>query len=146
MTLYSSSRVYCLIFILVGIGSVVFLGSAEMYFAKLPIIILLARVFAIQKYVRYTIYFIMMFAPVAFFVVAMWTGINCCRGLHVTYGHWLLNCIEAIFYTLASRNCLSLAVDCVIFVLPLPSIIQMHLPLRQKFGAVAESGTIGSSL
>ncbi|KAK4205439.1 hypothetical protein QBC40DRAFT_162446 [Triangularia verruculosa] len=105
-----------------------------MYFAKLPILIFVMRTFGIHRWLRHTGYFIIVFTAIGFFAAAMWTGAHCSPGLHTVNVEFMFKCIDATFYTTVSRNCLSLVVDLVIFVLPLPFVVKLKLSRRKKIG------------
>ncbi|KAK4225231.1 hypothetical protein QBC38DRAFT_421817 [Podospora fimiseda] len=111
-----------------------FTATAAMYFAKLPILIFVMRTFGIHKWLRYTGYFLMVFMALCFFASAMWTGVNCSPGLHTVDVPFLFKCVDATYYTTVSRNSLSLVVDLVIFVLPLPFVIKLKLSRRKRIG------------
>ncbi|KAK3389600.1 hypothetical protein B0H63DRAFT_445781 [Podospora didyma] len=91
-------------------ASCIFTATAAMYFAKLPILLFVMRTFGVHAWLRYTGYFLMVVTATCFFAAAMWTGVN------------------------LSRNSLSLAVDVVIFAMPLPFVAKLNLSLRKKMG------------
>jgi hypothetical protein len=105
-----------------------------MYFAKLPILVLILRSFGIKTWLRRTSYILMVVTAMGFLAAALYTGIKCSPGLYEVNVSYLLSCVDATFYTIVSRNCLSLTVDLIIFVLPLPVIRDLHLPRRTKIG------------
>lgn len=112
----------------------IFTATAAMYFAKLPVLIFLIRIFGIQKWLRYTAYFLMVITALGFLASALWTGLQCSPNLHKADEAFLFNCVSATLYTTVSRNSLSLAVDLVIFFMPLPLIAQLKLARRKKIG------------
>ncbi|KXX80782.1 hypothetical protein MMYC01_203924 [Madurella mycetomatis] len=105
-----------------------------MYFAKLPILIFVMRTFGIHTWLRYTGYFLMIAMALCFFASAMWTGAHCSPGLHTVDTLFLVSCVKSTYHTTVSRNSLSLAVDVVIFVLPLPFVVKLKLSRRKKIG------------
>ncbi|KAK0662075.1 hypothetical protein QBC41DRAFT_32172 [Cercophora samala] len=111
-----------------------FTATAAMYFSKLPILIFVMRTFGIHKWLRHTGYFLIVFTAVCFFAAAMWTGAHCSPGLHTVDLNFMFKCIDATFYTTVSRNCLSLVVDLIIFILPLPFVMKLKLSRRKKIG------------
>lgn len=112
----------------------IFTATAAMYFAKLPILIFVMRTFGIHKWVRYTGLFLIVITALGFLAAAMWTGINCSPSLHTINAMFLFKCVDATYDTTVSRNSLSLAVDLVIFVLPLPLVVKLKLSRRKKIG------------
>lgn len=111
------------------------MATSAMYLAKLPILIFLIRAFGIKKWLRYIAYFLMVFTALGFLAAALETGVNCSSSSHDDLGDaFLFNCMLATFYTGVSRNSLSVAVDLVIIVLPLPIISKLELPIRKKVG------------
>ena len=105
-----------------------------MYFAKLPLLLLFLRTFGIKKWLRYTCHSLMIFTALGFLASAMYTGIKCSPEIYDPDVPFLFQCVGATFYTTVSRNVLSLVVDVVIFILPLPIILKLKLPLHKKIG------------
>ncbi|KAF2683814.1 hypothetical protein K458DRAFT_42700 [Lentithecium fluviatile CBS 122367] len=112
----------------------IFTATSAMYFAKLPLLILFLRTFGIKKWLRYTCYFLVSFTAVGFLASAMYTGIQCSPEVYEPGVPFLFQCVSATFYTTVSRNSLSLAVDVVIFILPLPIILKLKMALHKKIG------------
>ncbi|KAF2877752.1 hypothetical protein BDV95DRAFT_555853 [Massariosphaeria phaeospora] len=112
----------------------IFTATSAMYFSKLPLLIFFLRTFGVKRWVRYTCYSLMTFTAVGFFASAMYTGIWCSPEIHTADVPYLFNCVSATFYTTVSRNALSLAVDVVIFVLPLPIVLRLKMALHNKIG------------
>lgn len=106
-----------------------------MYFAKIPILIFVMRLFGVQSWLRYTGYFLLVFTALCFLASALWTGVHCSPGLHpVQDTNFLFGCVRSTIDTTVSRSSLSLAVDIVIFLLPLPSVAKLNLSQRKKVG------------
>lgn len=105
-----------------------------MYFSKLPLLILFLRTFGVKRWLRYTCYSLMVFTAIGFLASAMYTGIRCSPEIYTADVPFLFQCVSATFYTTVSRNALSLAVDVVIFVLPLPIILRLKMALHKKIG------------
>ncbi|KAI1504831.1 hypothetical protein F5X99DRAFT_371110 [Biscogniauxia marginata] len=134
-TFNSTPETVSLIFITRLAAACIFTATAAMYFAKLPLLILFLRSFGVKKWLRYTCYTLMVITAVGFLAAALYTGVNCSPEIHTSLGDpYLFRCVSATFYTTVSRNSLSLIVDMVIFVLPLPIVTKLKLPLRKKIG------------
>lgn len=113
----------------------IFTATAAMYFAKLPILIFLLRTFGVKKWLRYISYCLMVLTALAFLASALWTGVNCSPGLQDDVDQaFLFSCVSATFYTTVSRNSISLAVDVIIFIMPLPLVARLKMAPRKKIG------------
>ncbi|KAI1840834.1 hypothetical protein JX266_012982 [Neoarthrinium moseri] len=133
-TFNSDPKTVSITFITNLAAACIFTATAAMYFAKLPILVLILRTFHVKKWLRYISYTLMSVTAVGFLASALWTGVHCSPGLHRQDQQFLFGCVEATFYTTVSRNSLSLVVDLVIFVLPLPLIMKLKLPRNKKLG------------
>ncbi|RYP86359.1 hypothetical protein DL769_000743 [Monosporascus sp. CRB-8-3] len=85
-----------------------------MYTAKLPLLLLFIRTFGIEKWLRWTCKFLIIFGMLGFLATA--------------------TCITAVTHGAISRGSLSLTMDLIMFALPLPVIKKLHLPFRRKIG------------
>jgi hypothetical protein len=107
-------------------------GTAAMYFSKLPLILLLQRLFGIKVWFHRTCTGLMIFAAIGFLTAYLWVGVRCSPDLHKPDIMLLLQCVQAAVPTGISRNSISLFVDVVVFVLPLFIISDLKLSLRTK--------------
>jgi hypothetical protein len=114
--------------------SCIFTATFAMYFSKLPVLFLYIRTFGVQKWLRYTCWFLMVFNALGFICVMIYTGVMCSVELNPETPQFLAQCVSITIYTTVSRNALSIAVDLVIFFLPLPIIAKLKLPFYKKLG------------
>ncbi|KAI0098858.1 hypothetical protein GGR51DRAFT_537217, partial [Nemania sp. FL0031] len=109
-------------------------GTAAMYFAKLPLLVLIIRLFKVNKTLRYISYVLMAVTAAGFLGASLLTIVRCSPGINKLGDPFLFGCVEATIITGLTRNSLSLVADIIIFVLPLRSVAQLHLPLSKKIG------------
>ena len=80
-------------------------------------------------------YFLITFTALGFLAAAIETGVHCSSSSHDDLSVvFLFSCMNATYYTGVSRGSLSVAVDIVIMVLPLPIISELKLARRKKVG------------
>lgn len=68
----------------------------------------------------------------------LYAGISCSPDLpqHVVAPPFLFSCVTALTDATIARGSLSLAMDVIMFVLPIPVITRLNMPLRRKIGLV----------
>ncbi|KAI0096817.1 hypothetical protein F4776DRAFT_658602 [Hypoxylon sp. NC0597] len=114
----------------------IFSGNIAMYTAKLPLLFLFIRLFGVEKWLRWTCRFLIVFGLLGFLTAATYTSVSCSPQLHIVAVPFLFKCVTAVTNGCISRGSLSLTMDLVMFVLPLPVITKLKLPLRRKLGLV----------
>lgn len=107
-----------------------------MYFSKLPLLFFLLRIFRIEKLLRYTIHAIFFITTVGFSGAALYSIVECSSGINKVGEPLVFQCIAATLVTGITRNTISLAVDLVIFILPLRIVLKLKLPLHKKIELV----------
>lgn len=108
-----------------------------MWSAKAPILLLYIRIFNIEKWLRITSYCIL----VATFIILMTTStvsaVLCAPGIHEITPLFLADCATKGSQFGIAIAAVAVVTDIIIFVLPLPIIFRMQLPLHKKIGLVA---------
>lgn len=64
----------------------------------------------------------------------LYAGINCSPDLHTVSPLFMFGCVSALTDATIARGSISLALDIIMFILPLPVIAQLNMPLRRKIG------------
>jgi len=121
----------------VGIAS----GNCAIYSAKLPLLFMLRRTFGIKKWLRRACLFLIVFGTLGGVITLLFAGISCSPDLHQPTPPFLFSCVTALTNATIARGSISLAIDVIIFILPIPIIIDLKLPLRRKIGLGIAFGT-----
>lgn len=113
-----------------------FLSGFSMIASKTPILLLYVRLFGIQAWLKLWSYITLGVLTLLMLVSMITIGAVCAPRSSVVSVAFLMNCS-----TYSARNglaCgfLSLVVDIVIFILPLPVVTRLRLPTNKKVGLV----------
>ncbi|CAG9998322.1 unnamed protein product [Clonostachys byssicola] len=123
----------------VGLGSLV-VSNLSTWFTKAPLLLLLNRIFGIKNWLKIFVYITL---AVSLLIVVGITGYS--GRLCDPKGQWspefTVGCMDAGAIGNLICGCVGLAVDIVIFILPIPMIMQLHLPLRKKIGVIVVFAT-----
>ncbi|KAJ5947823.1 hypothetical protein N7466_000838 [Penicillium verhagenii] len=114
----------------IGIAS----GNCAIYSAKLPLLFMLKRTFGIKKWLRWSCLTLIIFGTLGGVITLLYAGISCSPDLHKPTTPFLFSCVAALTDATIARGSISLAVDVVTFVLPIPIIVNLKMPLRRKIG------------
>jgi hypothetical protein len=114
----------------VGIAS----GNSAVYSAKLPLLFMLIRIFGIKDWLRWTCIFLIVVGTLGGVVTLLYAGISCSPDLHEPTPPFLFSCVGALTNATIARGSISLAVDVIVFVVPIPVIVDLKMPLRRKIG------------
>lgn len=114
----------------VGIAS----GNGAIYSAKLPLLFMLNRTFGVKRWFRWTCLFLIIFGTLGGVITLLFASISCSPSLHEPTPPFLFSCVTALTNATIARGSLSLAVDVIVFVLPIPIIVNLKMPLRRKIG------------
>ncbi|KAH7310883.1 hypothetical protein B0I35DRAFT_463404 [Stachybotrys elegans] len=116
--------------------AVVFLSGFAMWTAKAPVLVLLIRLFGIRPWLRYTCIATLVLTGVALVAGDAWNAATCMPprsdlGFTPTF---LSECTDASSLIGVIVGVIGLVADVVIFVLPLPIVAGLKMPLPQKIG------------
>ncbi|KAJ5456701.1 hypothetical protein N7530_011975 [Penicillium desertorum] len=114
----------------VGIAS----GNSAVYSAKLPLLFMLIRIFGIKDWLRWTCIFLIVVGTLGGVITLLYAGISCSPDLHEPTPPFLFSCVGALTNATIARGSISLAVDVIVFVVPIPVIVDLKMPLRRKIG------------
>lgn len=114
----------------VGIAS----GNGATYSAKLPLLFLLMRTFGARKWLHWSCLALIISGTLGGLVTLLFASISCSPGLHQPTPPFLFSCVTALTNATIARGSISLAEDVIIFVLPMPIIVSLKMPLRRKIG------------
>lgn len=64
----------------------------------------------------------------------LYAGISCSPDLHQPTPPFLFTCVAALTNATIARGSISLAIDVIVFILPIPIIVNLKMPLRRKIG------------
>ena len=108
------------------------------FFTKLSLLLLYLRIFSPNRGVRYAIYFGMMANLVFYAVTTIIFGVLCVprvgegwlQTIQTTRCHksFIMDYAQGIFGVIS---------DFYIFILPMPIVFKLHMPLRRKIGVAA---------
>ncbi|KAI9835622.1 MAG: hypothetical protein M1838_005271 [Thelocarpon superellum] len=111
--------------------------ASTMFFVKFSILLMYLRIFTTNRFIKYSSYFLIIYTAGYGFPGAL-TSIFGCRPLakgwdvHIKTGY----CVNFAHLAVAA-NVLNIVGDFFIFLLPLPAIWHLHLPIRQRFAVMA---------
>lgn len=109
-------------------------GNGAIYSAKLPLLFMLKRTFGVKIWFRWTCIFLIVFGTLGGVVTLLYASITCSPDLHTPTPPFLFACVTAVTNATIARGSLSLAVDIVIFILPISIIVNLKMPARRKIG------------
>ncbi|KAF4631711.1 hypothetical protein G7Y89_g6426 [Cudoniella acicularis] len=113
-----------------------FLSGFSLWTAKAPILLLFIRLFGVHRWIRVTSIAILVVTGVAIIVGDSYNAAKCAPpksddGMTLVF---LSNCSTASSYVGVTLGTFGLVADIIIFVLPLPIIAKLHLPLGKRIG------------
>ncbi|CAG9998331.1 unnamed protein product [Clonostachys byssicola] len=113
--------------------AVAFLSGFSMFFAKAPVLLLLMRIFGVEKWLRWTCVVTLV---VLFIATVAGDAYNAhkCNPPAVPPMEFILSCADASALVGVILGPIGLAADIVIFILPIPVIVKLHMPLARKIG------------
>jgi hypothetical protein len=114
----------------------IFLSGFSLWTAKAPVLILFIRLFGIQRWLRITAILTLVITGVAVVVGDAYNASKCAppktdQELDMAF---IMGCTDASNHVGVSLGTIGIAADVVIFVLPLPIIAKLHIPLAKKIG------------
>jgi hypothetical protein len=121
----------------VGIAS----GNGAIYSAKLPLLFMLIRTFGIKNWLRWSCIFLIVFGTLGGLATLLYAGISCSPDLHEPTPPFLFSCVAALTDATIARGSISLAIDVAVFIIPIPVIVNLKMPLRRKIGVAFAFGT-----
>ncbi|CAI6043639.1 unnamed protein product [Clonostachys chloroleuca] len=99
-----------------------------------PPLFLYIRTFGVERWLRRTCHFLAIMGFVGFISTATYTSVECSPQRHEETPLFLFSCITAVTNGCIARASVSMAMDVPMFVLPIPVIWKLHMPLRRKIG------------
>ncbi|KAJ6139648.1 hypothetical protein N7471_006134 [Penicillium samsonianum] len=114
----------------VGIAS----GNSAIYSAKLPLLFMLIRIFGIKDWLRWMCICLIVVGTLGGVITLLYAGISCSPDLHEPTPPFLFSCVGALTNATIARGSISLAIDVIAFVVPIPIIVNLKMPLRRKIG------------
>ncbi|KAK4209469.1 hypothetical protein QBC37DRAFT_294558 [Rhypophila decipiens] len=116
----------------------IFLSGFAMWTAKLPVLVLLARIFGIYRGVRITSIITIVVLGLAIISADIYNAVICAPpsadDILPVYLGFMAKCTDASSLTGVILAPIGLAADVVIFILPLPAILKLQLSLQKKIG------------
>uniref|UniRef100_A0A8H7TV28 Rhodopsin domain-containing protein n=1 Tax=Bionectria ochroleuca TaxID=29856 RepID=A0A8H7TV28_BIOOC len=114
----------------------IFAANCALYTAKLPLIFLFIRTFGIKRWLQITCKILVVLGFMGFMATAIYPTVRCSPQLHTVSPTFLITCITSIADVTIPRGSISITIDVLLFVLPLPIIQTLKLPFRKKLGLV----------
>lgn len=125
----------CLSLLQLAVASVVITGFS-MWSAKVPILLLLIRIFGINRWLRITAILTIVVTGVLILAGVSYNA-NACMPPDTDLGFtpdYLATCADANSYNGIALGSVSIATDIIIFILPLPVIAKLKLAPGKKIG------------
>ncbi|KAI8953720.1 hypothetical protein F4801DRAFT_106418 [Xylaria longipes] len=112
------------------------IGGFAIYFAKVPVLVLFARLFGIRKWLRVTIWTTLGVGFAIFLGSLLYVSVECSAGkVHDVAG--LLACTDSSAKNGLIQGIASLVLDVIVFAIPLPIVLNLHLSTGKKIGLFA---------
>ncbi|KAG6354482.1 hypothetical protein INS49_004499 [Diaporthe citri] len=114
----------------------VFMSGFVMWTAKIPILLLLIRIFGIHRWLRITAILTIVLTGLAILAGVAYNA-NACMPPNSDLGFtpdYLATCADANSYTGVALGSVSIATDVIIFILPVPVIAKLKLETGKKIG------------
>ncbi|KAH7309889.1 hypothetical protein B0I35DRAFT_440775 [Stachybotrys elegans] len=114
----------------------IFAGNMALYTAKLPLLFLYMRTFGLVKWLRHTAMALVVVGGISFIATAVYASVTCSPALHRDEfpPAAFFTCIVGITNACMARGSISLIMDVIMFILPLPVIKGLNMPFRRKAG------------
>ncbi|KAI1400859.1 hypothetical protein F4819DRAFT_460229 [Hypoxylon fuscum] len=110
------------------------LAAFGTYFAKVPILLLYLRLFGVHKWLR-IISHIMLIVPLLLFTAsAIYAIVVCSPERKVVDANFIAQCFARSLPLGVWNGVVAVGSDIVIFILPIPIIIKLNIPLHKKIG------------
>lgn len=112
------------------------MSGFSMWTAKIPILLLLTRIFGIHRWLRITAILTIVLTGLAILAGVAYNA-NACMPPDTDLGftpEYLATCADANSYTGVALGSVSIATDIIIFILPLPVIAKLKLETGKKIG------------
>lgn len=107
-------------------------GNCAIYSAKIPLLVFFIRTFGSKAWLRRISQFLILAGIIAGLVTLLFAGISCSPDVHEPGPPFLFKCVTALTEATIARGAISLAMDVVMFVMPIPIIVKLQMPLRRK--------------
>lgn len=113
-----------------------FLSGFSMWSAKAPVLLLFIRLFGVQRWVRIISILTLAILGVAILAADSYNAAKCAppkKDIDITPA-FLLNCSKASSEVGVGLGTIGVVADIIIFIVPLPVIAKLHLPLAKRIG------------
>ncbi|KAI1172622.1 hypothetical protein F4777DRAFT_601394 [Nemania sp. FL0916] len=110
-----------------------YIGGFAMYFAKLPVLVLFARLFGIRKWLRITVWTTIILGFAVFLAPLLYVSVECAAS-KVHDMPSLFVCIGASAQNGLVQGIASPIIDIIAFVTPLPIVFNLKLSTDKKIG------------
>ncbi|TRX96844.1 hypothetical protein FHL15_002150 [Xylaria flabelliformis] len=109
------------------------IGGFAIYFSKVPVLVLFVRLFGIRKWLRITIWTILGVFFALFLSTLLYVSVECSAG-KVRDVPSLFNCTGSSATNGLVQGIASLILDVIIFIIPLPIVLNLHMSTSKKIG------------
>ncbi|KAI3319098.1 hypothetical protein HD806DRAFT_548668 [Xylariaceae sp. AK1471] len=111
-----------------------FISGASTWTAKAPILFFYIRIFGIKKWLRVISYVVLVVSFAVILAVDAYVGAQCNPNVHVLGPNYLAGCANAGSLAGIITSFFSTFTDAIIFILPIPVVLSLQLPLHKKIG------------
>ncbi|KAI0546093.1 hypothetical protein F4679DRAFT_438446 [Xylaria curta] len=109
------------------------IGGFAIYFSKVPVLVLFVRLFGIRKWLRITIWTTLGVFFALFLSTLLYVSVECSAGkVHDVPS--LFNCTGSSATNGLVQGIASLILDLIIFIIPLPIVLNLHMSTSKKIG------------
>jgi hypothetical protein len=114
----------------------VFIGGFALYFAKVPLLILLVRLFGIRKWLKVTVWTTLSVGLAVFLAAMLYVSVEC-SAARVHGFESLGKCEDASSMNGLIHGAASLILDIIAFVIPLPIVLNLQVSTSKRVGLCA---------
>lgn len=110
-----------------------FIGGFAIYFAKVPLLVLLDRLFGIRKWVRVTVWTTVGVGFAIFLASLLYVAVECSAARVHDMADQLV-CIDSASTNGLVHGTASLVLDLIAFIVPVPIVLNLHISKSKKIG------------
>jgi hypothetical protein len=112
-------------------NALTWLGSLMLWGCKVPILLLYVKLFGVKPWVKISSYATIIVSGIIFLIMSSLVTDGCTGRIDADF---LPNCQRITTRAGFTLGMVSVITDAIIFVLPLPVILRLHLPLGRRIG------------